>query len=219
MCITRRLLLMIVIGAACGTSDKAPTSHLDSTRIADASPDCLGPGMPQIDVGRVGNLHLDLPLREIARKCSHIRDSTARGDESLDTAIVISRPGLTVVGRVANIANDEVGGPYHVDSAATILSWTISGSSAMLPLGVPLSASWDSLVTAFGTPAADPLNGDVYIWFCKTLPDFILHFDDPLYRRKPELISRESFPAALRGSRIREVDLPSRHRRNPACQP
>jgi hypothetical protein len=218
MCITCRLLLTILIGTACATPDKAP-ARFESTRIADTRSDCLGPGIPQIDVGRVGELHLDLPLREIARRCSHIHDSTAHGDESLDTAIVISRPGLTVVGRVANIANEEGSRPYHVDSAATIFYWTISGSHAMLPGGVPLSASWDSLVRAFGEPAVDPLNGDVYVWFCKTLPDLVFHFDDPLIRRKPELYSRDSFPAALKGSRIREVDLPSKPRRSPACQP
>lgn len=214
---TCRVLLVSAITAGCAGTDR-PSPTPNSATATLATSDCLGPGTPQINVGQVGQLHLNTSLRELARLCPEIRDSIAHGDESIDTAIVISRPGLTVVGRLANIANDEGSKPFRVDSAAIITYWTIFGIEGTLPKGVPLSASWDSLVAAFGEPIIVPLNGDIHVSFCKTLPEFVFHFDDRLYQERPDLVSRETYPSSLKGARIREVDLPSRRIARPFCQ-
>jgi hypothetical protein len=221
------LLLATLTGLGCGTaksdirsSDSATRTTVqsaDSVAHTTVQSDCLGKGAPAIDVGQVGDLQLGLTLRDLKHLCPTLHDSVASGDESLDTAIVISRPGLSVVGRAANIANEEGYRPYTVDSAATIHAWTITGTDGLLPRGVPLSATWDSLVSAYGTPRVDPLNGDVYVWFCQTLPDFVFHFDDRLYLTKPQLVARDSYPSSLKGARIRAVDLPATRRQHPGC--
>lgn len=132
--------------------------------------DCFGPDSAVIiRAGRIGTLQLDLPLDSLHRLCPQIRDTTSKGDEELDTAIVISRPGLSLVGPLASILDTDGAHSVRVDSSTRVKSWTVVGSSGVLPKGVPLTATWGILVHAYGpTGHVDFLNGDVYISFCET---------------------------------------------------
>jgi hypothetical protein len=166
------ILFVAILATACASG----SDNSQATAESQVASDCLGGPAPLIEVGRVGDLRLDLTLRELRRTCPQIRDTIARGDESIDTAVVISRRGLQVVGRVANIMNDEGNRPYQADSSARISYWTVTGTDAVLRAGVPLSAPFDSLQRAYGKAYTDPLNGDVYAWFCDKMPEFVFHF-------------------------------------------
>lgn len=186
---------------------------VDSVASANrpAAADCLGPdSLPRIDIGRVGALRLNQTLAQLHRLCPNIRDTNATGAETLDTAIVISRPGLSVVGRVWLISGGDEDKPYRVDSSRTIYRWIVTGTNGLLPGGVPLSAPWDSLVRAYGRPDADPLNGDVLVHFCDRLPLFRFHFRDRLYFQEPFVATRDSYPSSLAGARIGNVEILSR---------
>jgi hypothetical protein len=188
----------VLIAAACGGRGDQP----DPSASGVLASDCIGGPSPTIEVGRVGDLKLDLTLRELRRLCPQIRDTIARGDESLDTAVVISRPGLQVVGRVANIANDEGDKPYRVDSSSRIHYWTVTGTGAVLRGGVPLSARFDSLERAYGKAETLPLNGDVYAWFCDRMPEFVFHFAGRGFD------GADSQPDSLPRRHITSVDFP-----------
>lgn len=174
--------------------------------------DCLGPdSVPSIDVGRVGALRLDLPLAELHRLCPNLRDTVAHGVETMDTAIVITRPNLSVVGRLGLISGgyrDEP--PYRVDSTRSIYYWTVTGTAATLPGGVPLSATYDSLTRAYGRSEAFPVNGDIITRFCERLPRMTFHFKDRQYFQNPLPAKLDSLPVRLAGALITSVDFPSR---------
>jgi hypothetical protein len=181
--------------------------------------DCLGSGPVAIDAGQIGALRLDQTLAELHRICPNMRDTTAHGDESLDTAVVISRAHLSVIGRIATVADEEGTHQYVTDSARHILEWTITGTDGVLPGGVPLSAPYDSLARAYGNPSASPLNGDVYVWFCKRVPSMVFHFDDRLYATNPNAVKPDSYPSSLAGAHIASIDLPSRALLVNGCRP
>jgi len=131
--------------------------------------DCFGPdSIVQIAPGHIGTLPLDLPLGELHRRCPNLGWTTTNGDESLDTAVLLTRPGLRVVGVVATLA-DEGGDrrPLRVDSTAHIAIWKVSGTRGLLPDSVPLSASWNDLRRAYGPLGAFALNGIVYVTICR----------------------------------------------------
>ena len=203
-------ILLGLIVAGCAPPEHRPLVS-DSSLVAEVHrsvADCLGrDSLVHIDIGQIGALRLDLPIRELRQLCPNIRDTIASVGEAIDTAIVISRPGLAVVGRIATIGSDEGPYPYHVDSSRVIHRWTVTGSAGLLPGGVPLSATWDSLLHAFGRPRVIPLNGNVLVSFCERLPDIAFNFDDRLYLMKPELVSPDSYPSSLAGAHIRSVDL------------
>jgi hypothetical protein len=163
--------------------------------------------MPSIAVGKVGTLSLQLPIREIYRLCKgQIHDTVAHGDESIDTAFVISRPGLLVLGRMGNIGNDEGYHAFTMDSNRVVYYWTVSGTRGLLPGGVTLSSSLDSLTSAYGRRSTDALNGDVYVRFCR-LPQMVFHFDAP---PRYDTLTKEQSDAALGLSRVATIDLPSK---------
>jgi hypothetical protein len=197
-------LIAAILAAACVSSDtRAPDSAVNEVVL-----DCLGGPKPQITVGHVGALDLTLTLRELKQRCPTIRDTTAHGDESLDTAIVISRSDLNVIGRIATVACDGCEGKYVVDSARRISTWTVTGTGAMLPEGVSLSATYDSLVRAYGKPFVLPLNGDVTVGFCEKARQYGFHVYDRLYHMDHPVITPDSYPSSLKGARITEVDVP-----------
>ena len=94
--------------------------------------------------------------------------TTTNGDETLDTAVLLTRPGLRVVGAVATLADD--GGdhrPLRLDYAAHVAVWKVSGTRGTLPNGVPLTATWNDLRRAYGPLGAFALNGTVYVTICR----------------------------------------------------
>jgi hypothetical protein len=131
--------------------------------------DCLGPdSIVQITPGRIGALQLDLSLAELRRQCGNLGWTTTNGDESLDTAVLLTRPGLRVVGVVATLVDD--GGdrrPIQIDSGAHVALWKVSGTRGVLPDGVPLTATWNALRRVYGPLGAFALNGIVYVTICR----------------------------------------------------
>jgi len=132
-------------------------------------PDCLGAdSIVQIGPGRIGALRLDQSLADLRRRCANLAWTTTNGDESLDTAVLLTRPGLRVVGVVATLA-DEGGDrrPLHIDSGARVTVWKVSGTRGVLPDGVPLTATWSDLRRVYGPLGALALNGIVYVTICR----------------------------------------------------
>ncbi|HEY9226989.1 MAG TPA: hypothetical protein VIP11_10100 [Gemmatimonadaceae bacterium] len=110
----RILTALLLAATACG--------HDASSRNAgQPSADCIGVDSPVvITADRIGNLPLDLPLGEIQRRCGPLQWTTTTGDESLDTAIVLSKPGLRVVGAVATVVNEEGSYAVQIDSTTRV---------------------------------------------------------------------------------------------------
>ena len=146
----------------------------------EQSDDCLGTdSIVQIMPGRIGALPLDVPLAELRRRCPNLAWTTTNGDESLDTAVLLARPGLRVVGVVATLA-DEGGDrrPLRVDSNARIVIWKVSGTRGVLTDGVPLTATWNDLRRVYGPLGAFALNGTVYVSICRR-PGLSIEMDLP----------------------------------------
>lgn len=160
-------LLVGVVGADIAVSRRGHTSPSVGARTPVG--DCFGrDSIVQIAPGRIGALPLDLSLAELRRRCSNLAWTTTNGDETLDTAVLLMRPGLRVVGTVATLADD--GGdrrPVRVDSGAHIAHWTVSGTSGVLPDGVSLTGTWNDLRRAYGPLGAFALNGTVYVTICR----------------------------------------------------
>jgi hypothetical protein len=122
---------------------------------------------------------LDLPVDSIRRRCASVRDTVVRGDELLDTAIVISRPNLDVIGSIATIEDDEGRHSVRIDGNAPAKYWTVVGTAGVLPRGVPLTATWHSLRAAYGSPAnISYLNGDIDAIFCNA-PGLVFGMSKP----------------------------------------
>ncbi|HEX4684163.1 MAG TPA: hypothetical protein VH277_15710 [Gemmatimonadaceae bacterium] len=116
--------------------------------------------------GHIGALRLDTTLGAIQRECPDYGWTTIHGDERLDTAILITRPGLRVAGSLAII--DDEGGERHptIDSAMRVQYWEVTGTNARLPKGVPIDGTWDDLRRAFGEVRAEALNGEITVFVC-----------------------------------------------------
>ncbi len=142
--------------------------------------DCLGPDtIVAIRAGRIGSLPLDLTVDSLRRLCPDVRDTAASGDEELDTAIVISRPGLRLVGRIAAVEDDGGRHAVRLGASSRADSWIVIGTAGELPERVPMTATWGTLVRAYGpTPYVERLNGDVTIGFCDA-PGIGFHMSVP----------------------------------------
>jgi hypothetical protein len=169
-------LLAIIVATDIAVSRR--TSAAKAARARASATDCLGPdSIVQIAPGRIGALPLNLSVAELRRRCAGLGWTTTNGDETLDTAVLITRPGLRVVGVVATLADE--GGehrPMRVDSAARVSIWKVSGKRGLLPAGVPLTASWNDLRRAYGPLSAFALNGTVYVTICRR-PGIALEMD------------------------------------------
>jgi hypothetical protein len=200
-------------------------SRTRSIRRAPAG-DCFGrDSIVEISPGRIGALSLDLSLAELRRRCLNVGWTTTNGDETLDTAVLLTRPGLRVVGVVANIADD--GGyhrPVHVDSGARIAVWKISGTRAVLPDGVPLTATWNDLRRAYGALGAFALNGTVYVTICRRPGVGVLmnlaHPDAPINPVNGEAQDPATIDSVMTGTPIAEVEVrsvPASTHQAPSC--
>jgi hypothetical protein len=170
----------VAIGCTTPGRNGGVSSDSSRTRVANPVPDCFGPeSVVVIRAGHVGALRLDLPLDSLRHRCPNIRDTTANGDEELDTAITISRPGLRLVGKLALIESENGRQPVHFTGAETVDQWIVSGSAGRLPNGVPLTAAWRSLIKAYGPVASQGgANGDVFLSFC-SMPGFSFSMNVP----------------------------------------
>lgn len=167
----RTLALGVALLVGVVATDIAVSRRSRTAAIGGRAPgaDCFGrDSIVEIAPGRIGALSLDLSLAELRRRCSNLAWTTTNGDETLDTAVLLTRPGLRVVGTVATLA-DEGGDrrPVRVDSSARIAVWKISGTRGVLPDGVPLTATWNDLRRAYGPLGAFALNGTVYVTICR----------------------------------------------------
>ncbi len=142
--------------------------------------ECLGTQAPLlIRADRIGQLPLDLSLRDILARCPSAQWSTVNGDESLDTAIVLSQHGIRVVGAVGTLEDtDGSHRPLHVDVGRPIKWWRVTGDSAELPHGLPLTATWFDAARTYGALHAFALNGTVYVTICRQ-PGLTLLMDIP----------------------------------------
>lgn len=95
-------------------------------------------------------------------------------------ANIISRPGLRLVGAVATIDAGDGRQPVHVAGSDTVERWMVFGSTAALPTGVPVTATWRMLVRACGPVARQGGdNGDVFLAFCG-IPGFTFSMTVPV---------------------------------------
>jgi len=162
--LSRWSIAVIVAGVlACGSG--GPRGNAASSHPGN----CLGADSPVVIAPRgIGALRADFSLDSIRRLCANLQWTTTNGDESLDTAIVITRPGLRVLGVITTVEAD--GGPYrpvHFDSTTHVELWKISGTAGLLPGRVPITATWGDLRRAYGPLRAFALNGIVYVSACR----------------------------------------------------
>ena len=160
------------VGACTGHHDtQAANANSAPTHVIDARSDCLGrDAVVAIAAGQVGALHLDVSLDSLRRLCPNLRDTVIKGDEELDTAIVISRPGLSVVGWIATVEDGDGRHDIHIDPQTRFKLWTVVGSAGVLPGGVPLTAGWRTLVQLYASHGSvGYLNGEVDVSFCRAL--------------------------------------------------
>ncbi|MFL5613998.1 MAG: hypothetical protein ACJ796_10095 [Gemmatimonadaceae bacterium] len=134
-------------------------------------PDCLSSSnVVRIRPGQIGELSLDLPLSDVLQRCPNLRWSTINGDETLDTAIVLDHGRLRVIGAVATLLDDDGDHrPVHLDARQPVKWWEVSGEPGLLPLDVPLNATWSDVAGAYGPLRASALNGTVYVEICRQL--------------------------------------------------
>ncbi len=195
------LATAVWLGAAlaCGNRENTEANRPVAARTANpAARDCLGPdSIVDIEAGRVGALPLDLSLDSLRARCTNIRDTTANGDERIDTAIVIARPGLRVVGTLAAIDAGDGIEPVHLTGASKVEHWIVLGSAGRLPKNVPLTATWAALVRAYGPVAGrGGDNGDVFLRFCP-MPGFVFSMSVPF-----EALIDTLHPAAAESTRL-----------------
>jgi len=166
----RTLAISVALLAGVVAADLA-VSHRTSTALARkrSGADCLGPdSIVQLTPGQIGALPLDLSLAELRRRCANIGWTTTNGDESLDTAVLLTRPGLRVVGVVATLASEEGDRrPLQIDTGARVGLWKVSGTRAVLPESVPITATWGDLRRVYGKLGAFALNGTVFVNICR----------------------------------------------------
>jgi hypothetical protein len=201
--------------AACGDRARLRAATRDSTQlpVASSASDCFGPdSIPAIGVGRVGTLRLNLSLDSLRRRCPNLRDTTATGDEELDTAIVISRPALRLVGTLAMIDGGDGRRPVHLAGSDTVERWMVIGTSAVLPKGIPATATWQTLARAYGPIASQTgANGDVFIAFC-SLPGFAFSMAVP-WAALIDTVNRAAADSARLASPIAMIVVPATARR------
>jgi hypothetical protein len=144
-------------------------SHRTSMVRKQSAGDCLGPdSIVQLGPGEIGALPLDLSLAELRRRCANLGWTTTNGDESLDTAVLLTRPGLRVVGVIATLASEEGDRrPLQIDTGVHVGLWKVSGTRAVLPEGVPITATWGDLRRVYGPLGAFALNGIVFVNICR----------------------------------------------------
>jgi hypothetical protein len=203
------VVFVAVLAAGCG---QRPPAAATARAV-----DCLGPdSIVAIDAGKIGDLPLTLPVDSIRRRCANVRDTTAHGDETLDTAIVITRPGLTVVGRIATVADGDGFHPVRLDSSSRVMAWQVKGSAGRLPGGVRLDGTWRDLSVAYGRLLAFALNGTVYVTICSR-PRLGVLMREPQPGAPINSINGEPSPAAtvdsvMATTRIESVIVPSTQR-------
>jgi hypothetical protein len=165
----KTLALSAALLAGVVAADVAISRRSQRVRTETVRGDCFGPdSIVQISPRRIGALPLNLTVAEFRRRCASFGWTTTNGDESLDTAVVLTRPGLRVVGVVANLANEEGDRrPLQIDPGARVALWKVSGTHAVLPDGVPITATWDDLRRAYGPLGAFALNGTIYVTICR----------------------------------------------------
>jgi len=217
-----RVALGMLAAVACGAHDeKAVVAH-DSALppVAFAISDCLGrDSVVAIGAGHVGALRLDLPLDSLRRRCPNIRDTTANGDEELDTAIVIVRPGLRLVGKLGVIESDEGRRPVQLMGTDKVQQWMVIGNSGLLPKNVTTTATWRMLVNAYGPVATQGgANGDVFLGFC-SMPGFSFSMAVP-FAALIDTVNIAAAESTRLASRIAAVYVPMAERTNgmPGCK-
>jgi hypothetical protein len=179
--------------------------------------DCLGPdSLVVITADKIGRLPLDLSLAALQRRCGTMQWTTTNGDESLDTAIVMTEPGIVVVGAVATVANEDGYHPVRIDSSSHVQLWKISGTAAVLPKGVRIDATWRDLSRAYGPMRAFALNGIVYVTIC-AMPEIGILMDTPDAAAPINDAPPLTVDSVMAMSRIRTVTL--RAQRQPASTP
>jgi hypothetical protein len=173
----RLALGLFVVACAAQASDRPANAAktappADTATRADAATqaggDCLGSdSIVEIAPGHIGALRLDATLGAIQRQCPGFGWTTMHGDERVDTAILISRPGLRVVGSLAVIADEDGYEHPTLDSGMHVRYWEVTGTNARLPQGVPITATWADLRTSYGEVGANALNGIVDVLVCR----------------------------------------------------
>jgi hypothetical protein len=186
--------------------------------------DCFGPdSIVRIAPRRIGALPLNLTIAELRRRCANFGWTTTNGDEALDTAVLLIRPGLRVVGVVATLANEDGDRrPLQIDSGARVTLWKVSGTRAVLPDGVPITATWDDLRRAYGPLGAFALNGIIYVTICRQpgigAQMVLANPNAPINPVNGEAQKASTIDSALAGTRIDVVEVAADlFRLNPKC--
>ena len=223
----RTLALSVALLAGVVATDVAISRRSQARRLVGretTGADCFGPdSIVQISPQRIGALPLDVTIAELRRRCANVGWTTTNGDESLDTAVLLTRPGLRVVGVVATLASEEGDRrPLQIDSGARVALWKVSGTRGLLPGGVPLTATWKDLRRAYGPLGASALNGIVYVTICRQpgigVEMTAVRPDAPINPVNGEPQTPSTIDSVLNGTPIDVVEVSANlFRLHPAC--
>jgi len=149
-------------------------------RAQSAAPDCLGARPVVVRLGRIGALPSAVTVKQLRQLCPSARDTVASGDETLDTAIVVSAPDIRIIGHIALIDDGGDRLAYRLTDTTRVRSWEVSGPGGVLADGTPTDASWAYLEGAYGRLTITPVNGWLYVRAARW-PGLFFKIPDPLY--------------------------------------
>lgn len=156
--ISAGILLLILTGPACHRTRQDANRMSRAQQLAtDPCADTSAP-VPAISMDSIGGLDLHATLAELRRRCPSARDTEFSGIESINQAVVFHVRSLRVI--ATQLSNAVI----NPDEPAEI--WWITGRSATLPLGVPLTAPWSLIRQTYGRGVASWNEGTI-VTFCR----------------------------------------------------
>lgn len=160
----RRIVRALLFSAVASCARDVPRTPA----VAHAGADCFGgDSLVSVDANHIGALSLDhATVGSLERACPNFAWTTTNGDEELDTALVVERPGLRVIANIATIGDEDGFHKVQIDSSMPVREWTVSGAAGRLG-DVPLTATWTQVSRVYGPLRASALNGTVYATSCR----------------------------------------------------
>ena len=157
--------------AACGTGSGAPVLQSGSNVVQQAERSqgsrCVeDTGVVRISPDSIGPLPVTATLARLRALCPAARDTVEYGDESANPAVFFPFWHLNVIAFQA-------GSSLRPERQAE--GWVVGGTNGVLPEGVPLTARWKDVRTAYGNAMGETESG-VTVMFCKW-PTFFFKID------------------------------------------
>ncbi len=202
----RHSCLVFLLGFASFFScTRADNSAASSNKLADSlaqhadasSASCSQPlqGPIQVTEDSLGSASLWSSLSALRALYRCARDTVRYGEESVYPAVVFSFNGLRAL---ASQYGDSLNPSQPADT------WIIQGRDAVLPRGVPLTATWTDLRRRYGD-ARGETGDEPTVMFC-SFPRVFFVLDTPLEDVGP-ITDFSTIPATARIKRVNILDI------------